>query len=240
MIFVRWILWKKRIRVNFLLQNIKDLYYILLMTNRNLSKEVLYEGVKFLLESDAKHIHLTQQKLYTLYSLAFNYFLYKSGNNPGHYIIRIEDSYLLEKLIRKAKDDTSRKFLQKMALPRKLKYGNSTFHVDFFNFSTWANTNEIPKDKVKGAIIVKNTNKSPIGHDFTDDEEVLETLKILPPNYYLDSLRDFVPNTIVIAYEEIFEGSTPVVFPFIKEEESQKIVKGVSIASGINVDDVDY
>ena len=210
------------------------------MTNRNLAKEVLYEGVKTLLEAEAQHIHLTQQKLYTLYSLAFNYFLYKSGSNPGHYIIRIEDSYLLEKLIRKAKDETSRKFLQKMALPRKLKYGASTFHVDFFNFSTWANTKEIPKDKIKGAIIVKNANKSPIGHDFTEDEEIQETLKSLPPNYYLDSLREFVPNTIIIAYEETFEGSAPISFPFIKEEESQKMVKGVSIASGINVEDVDY
>ena len=209
------------------------------MSQKNLAKEVMYEGVKTLLEAQVSHIHLPQQKLYTLYSLAFNYFLYKSGKEPGHYIIRVEDSYLLEKLIRKAKDDTSRKFLQKMALPRKLKYGNSTFHIDFFNFSTWANTNEIPKEKLKGALIVKNASKSPIGHDFTEDEEIQETLKALPPNYYVNSLKAVVPCTITIAYDEEYEDIAPINFPFIKEEESQKITKGVSIAADINIDDID-
>jgi hypothetical protein len=211
------------------------------MAQKDLAKDVLYEGVKTLVEAQVRHIHLPQQKLYTLYSLAFNYFLYMSGKDPGHYIIRIEDSYLLEKLIRKAKDDASRKFLQKMALPRKLKYGRSTFHVDFFNFSTWSNTNELPKDKVKGALIVKNAHKSPIGHDFTDteDEVLLETLKSLPENYFLYSLTEFVPKTITIAFEEELNGTDQIKFPFIKEEESNKTVKGVSIASDINIDDLD-
>lgn len=212
------------------------------MAQRNLSKEVMYEGVKSLVEVEANHVHLSQQKLYTLYSLAFNYFLYMSGKDPGHYIIRVENSYLLEKLIRKAKDDTSRKFLQKMALPRKLKYGNSTFHVDFFNFSTWANTNDLPKDKIKGALIVKNASKSPIGHDFTetDDEAVLETLKALPPHYYVQSLQEFVPKTITIAFEEKFEGMQELRFPFIKDEEANKAVKGVSIAGDIDLDKIEY
>jgi hypothetical protein len=210
------------------------------MSQRNLAKEVMYEGVKTLLEADAAHIHLPQQKLYTLYSLAFNYFLYKSGNSPGHYIIRIEDSYLLEKLIRKAKDDASRKFLQKMALPRKLKYGSSVFHIDFFNFSTWANTNEIPKEKLKGALIVKNASKSPIGHDFTEDEEIQETLKALPPNYYLESLMGSVPNTITIAYDETFDNTKQIRFPFIKDEDQNKVTKGVSIAADVKIEDLDY
>jgi len=212
------------------------------MTQRDLSKELLYEGVKSLVESNAAHIHLTQQKLYTLYSLAFNYFLYQSQNTAGHYIIRVEDSYLLEKIIRKAKDDTSRKFLQKMALPRKLKYGKSTFHVDFFNFSTWANTNEIPKDQVKGALIVKNATKSPFSHDPTDpeDEAVMEVLRSLPANYYLESLKEFVPKTITIAFEENFNGVEKMAFSFIKEEPQERKLKGVSIASDINVEDIDY
>ncbi len=225
-----------------MLQNIKLSYYISHMAQRNLSKEVMYEGVKSLVEVEANHVHLSQQKLYTLYSLAFNYFLYMSGKDPGHYIIRVENSYLLEKLIRKAKDDTSRKFLQKMALPRKLKYGNSTFHIDFFNFSTWANTNDLPKDKIKGALIVKNASKSPIGHDFTetDDEAVLETLKALPPHYYVQSLQEFVPKTITIAFEEKFEGMQELRFPFIKDEEANKAVKGVSIAGDIDLDKIEY
>lgn len=210
------------------------------MSERNLSKEVMYEGVKTLLETKASHIHLPQQKLYTLYSLAFNYFLYKSGSTCGHYIIRVEDSYLLEKLIRKAKDDTSRKFLQKMALPRKLKYGNSIFHIDFFNFSTWANTNEIPKEKLKGALIVKNAHKSPIGHNFTEDEDIQETLKALPAHYYLKSLIEMAPNSITIAYDEVYEDTTQVKFPFIKDDSHQKLSKGVSIANDVKIDDLDY
>ena len=67
-------------------------------------------SVKAVVELEKPHIHLTQQKLYTLFSIGFNYFLFESGRNPGHYIIRVEDSYLLEKLIRKSKDDTSRNF----------------------------------------------------------------------------------------------------------------------------------
>ena len=222
-----------------MLQIIKYLYYKSEMAQKDLSKELMYEGVKALVELESPHIHLSQQKLYTLYSLAFNYFLYQSGKEPGHYIIRIEDSYLLEKLIRKSKDSASRKFLQKMALPRRLSYGKSMFHVDFFNFSTWASTNELPKEKIKGALIVKNATKSPIGHDFTDDEEIQATLQALPANYYLYSLTEFVPKTITIAFEEEFEGLTPLKFDFIKEEEAKNGMKGVSISKDINWDDLD-
>lgn len=212
------------------------------MSQRDLTKELLYEGVKTLVETEAPHIHLTQQKLYTLYSLAFNYFLYQSDKNPGHYIIRVEDSYLLEKLIKKSKDPSSRKFLQKLSLPRKLKYGRSMFHVDFFNFSTWANTNELPKAKIKGALIVKNATKSPfeLNSAEPEDEEMLAALKALPKNYFLESLKDIAPKTITIAFEEEFEGVTPLSFSFIKEEPNEKRIKGVSISSDINVDDIDY
>ena len=203
------------------------------MTTKDLSKELMYEGVKTLVEADHEHIHLHQQKLYTLFSLAFNYFLYSSERVPGHYIIRIEDSYLLEKLIRKAKDRSSRKFLQKLALPRKLKYRESTFHLDFFNFSTWNSTNDINKDKIKGALIVKNANKSPLEHEFTEDEEYQETLKSLPEKYYLESLKEFVPKTITIAYEETFANIHPVKFSFIQDES----IKGVNIASDISLGD---
>jgi len=208
------------------------------MSKRDLPKEIMYEGVKTLLEAKINHIHLPQQKLYTLYSLAFNYFLYLSEKDPGHYIIRIEDSYLIEKLIRKAKDDTSRKFLQKMSLPRKHKYGRSTFHIDYFNFSTWSNTKDIPKDKIKGALIVKNANKSPLSHDFVEDEEIHESIKNLPENYFYTSLQEFVPKTIIIGFEEEFEQAKQVKFSFIKEEESDNTVDGVNISPDIDMNDI--
>ena len=210
------------------------------MSKKDLSKELMYEGVKSLLECQHSHIHLPQQKLYTLYSIAFNYFLYLSGNEPGHYIIRIEDSYLMDKIIRKAKDDTSRKFLNRMALPRRFKYEKSMFHVDFFNFTTWANTNELPKDKIKGALIVKNASKGPIGHDFNEDEEVQTAMNALPKDFYLTSLKEFVPKTITIAFDEEYDDMEKIVFPFIKDEPSEKLSKGVSISCDINLEDLDH
>lgn len=207
------------------------------MSKTDLTKELMYQGVKKLCECDINHIHMPQQKLYTLYSIAFNYFLFESGRNPGHYIIRVEDSYLLEKLIRKSKDQTSRKFLQKLALPRKFKYQHSMFHLDFFNFTTWANTNELPKEKIKGALIVKNATKSPLDRTIADDEEVIAAMSALPENYYVHSLTEFVPKTVTIAFEEMFEGLDQVTFDFIKDENVS--MRGVSLASDINLDDLE-
>lgn len=208
------------------------------MSNKDLTKEELYLGVKQIIESKSNHIHLCQQKLYTLYSVAFNYILFESERNPGHYIIRIEDNYLLEKLAKNSKDMSSRKFLQKLNLPRRLKYGQSMFHLDFFSFTTWANTNELPKAKVKGALVVKNANKA-IMHDMPEDEEVQAILNSMPKDYYLKSLQEFVPNIISIAYEEEFEDMEKVRFPFIKDESNLKPLKGVQISGDVNFDDLE-
>lgn len=209
--------------------------------DKDLSKEVMYEGVKQLIDCAGDHIHLPQQKLYTLFSIGFNYLLFKSTKEPGHYIIRVEDSYLLDKLQRKSKDRSSRRFMQSLALPRKLKYGNSFFHLDFFNFSTWANTNELPRQKVKGALIVKNANKKPFGELFgaEEDEQLQAMIESMPRDYYLSSLKDFAPVTVTIAYDETYEGVEEVRFPFIKEEPKEKVAKGVNIANDINLEDLE-
>ena len=209
------------------------------MSKNDLAKETLYEGVKTLIESEAPHIHLPQQKLYTLFSIGFNYLLFRSTKEAGHYIIRVEDSYLLEKLQRKSKDTTTRNFLQKLALPRKFKYGGSVFHLDFFNLSTWANTNELPKDKIKAALIVKNASKKPIGMDIAEDEdEQTKTLLAnLPDDFYMSSLAEFVPKTITIAFDEILPGAQEIKFPFIVDEPKEKVASGVKISSDLNIDD---
>ena len=214
------------------------------MFKRDLDKNTLYEGVKLLLECENNHIHLPQQKLYTLFSVGFNYLLYLSTKQAGHYIIRVEDSYLLEKVQRKSKDETSRKFMEKLALPRRFKYGQSTFHLDFFNFSTWANTNELPKEKIKAALIVKNATKKPVGgNSFIEsaDEQAPEVklLESLPEDYYLTSLLNFVPKTVTIAFDEQYPNLTPINFPFIKDEPKERLVKGVSIAADIDWDNLD-
>ena len=211
------------------------------MSNNDLSKETLYEGVKTLIESNSPHIHMSQQKLYTLVSIGFQYLLYNSTKEPGHYVIRVEDSYLLDKIQKKAKDNSTRKFMQKLALPRKFKYGNAVFHLDFFNFSTWANTNELPKDRVKAALIIKNASKKPIGMDVSedDDEQVKAIMESLPSDYYLSSLKEFVPKTITIAFDESYEGVDEIKFPFIVDEPKEKLAYGVKISEDINFDDLD-
>ena len=125
---------------------------------KDLDKSTLYEAVKTLVETPARHIHLDQQKLFTLFSIAFQYILFRSTKHPGHYIIRIEDSLLAEKLAKKAKDETTRKFMMRLLVPRRLAYGNSTFHLDYFPLATWGTTKDLPKEKIQGAIVVKNTS----------------------------------------------------------------------------------
>lgn len=211
------------------------------MSKRDLNKETLYEGVKLLLDCESKHLHLPQQKLYTLFSVGFQYLLYLSTKTPGHYIIRVEDSSLLEKLQRKAKDDSSRKFMQKLALPRKFKYGNSLFHLDFFNFTTWNNTNDLPKDKVKAALIVKSTSKKPMDIELiaSEDEQIAAVLKSLPKDYYIESLKEYVPRTITIAFDEEYDELHQINFPFIIDEPKEKLSYGVNIASDINLSDLE-
>lgn len=211
------------------------------MSKRDLSKETLYEGVKLLLDCESNHVHLPQQKLYTLFSVGFQYLLYLSTKTPGHYIVRVEDSSLLEKLQRKAKDDSSRKFMQKLALPRKFKYGNSLFHLDFFNFTTWNNTNDLPKDKVKAALIVKSTSKKPMDIELIadEDEQVAAVLQSLPKDYYVNSLKEFVPKTITIAFDEVYEDLFEINFPFIIDEPKEKLSRGVNIASDVNLSDLE-
>lgn len=201
---------------------------------RDLSKEDLYEGVKTLVDNDQPHIQLTQHKLFTLFSVAFQYLLYRSTKEPGAYIIRIENSALAEKLSRKAKDDTSRKFLNSLLLPRKLKYGKSMFFIDFFHVGSWNLTNEIPQSKLKGALIVKNTSSTPMSDLFSEDTESDEAqrqlLEQLPEHYYTTMLKEIVPQTITICTDPIDELSE-LRFPFIKD--SEQTLKGVRIASDI-------
>src|SRR3989344_1743452 len=166
-------------------------------SKKDLDKSTLYEAVKTLVEHPGKHIHLHQQKLFTLFSIAFQYILFRSTKHPGHYIIRIEDSLLAEKLARKAKDDTTRRFITRLIIPRRLTYGNSTFHLDYFPLATWGTTKDLPKEKIQGAIIVKNTSHNPLidESDFrhvTDDQQAIS---LFGKDYYLNTLMEISPTT---------------------------------------------
>lgn len=205
---------------------------------KDLDKSTLYEAVKTLVETPEKHIHLDQQKLFTLFSVAFQYILFRSTKNPGHYIIRIEDSMLAEKLARKAKDETTRKFMGRLIIPRRLVYGSSTFHLDYFPLATWGTTKDLPKEKIQGAIIVKNTSHNPLidESDFrhvTLDEQAVE---LFGKHYYLSSLMDISPRTIMIAFEEEYPELKTLQFPFI-EEKGDRVLDGVRIRGDIQFEE---
>lgn len=205
---------------------------------KDLDKSTLYEAVKSLVENPAEHVHLNQQKLFTLFSIAFQYILFRSTKNPGHYIIRIEDPMLAEKLARKAKDETTRKFMNRLMIPRRLAYGNSTFHLDYFPLATWGTTKDLPKEKLQGAIIVKNTSHNPLidEGDFRHVPEDEQAASLFGKNYYLDSLKDIVPRTIVIAFDEVYEGLETIQFDFI-EDKAERMVDGVRISSDVQFEE---
>lgn len=206
-------------------------------SKKDLDKSTLYEAVKSLVESPARHIHLDQQKLFTLFSVAFQYILFRSTKNPGHYIIRIEDSLLADKLARKAKDDTTRKFLQRLIVPRRLVYGNSTFHLDYFPMNTWGTTKDLPREKIQGAIIVKNTSHNPLidEMDFRHVPEDEQATQLFGKNYYLTSLMEIAPRTITIAFDEVFADLETLRFDFI--EDKDRMVDGVKISEDIQFEE---
>jgi hypothetical protein len=205
---------------------------------KDLDKSTLYEAVKTLVEHPARHIHLQQQKLFTLFSIAFQFILFRSTKHPGHYIIRIEDTLLAEKLARKAKDETTRRFLSKLIIPRRLTYGNSVFHLDYFPLATWGMTKDLPKEKIQGAIIVKNTSHNPLidESDFRHISEDAQAVNLFGKHYYLSSLMEIVPRTITIAFNENYEELEKVHFDFI-EESSERIVDGVRISDNIHLEE---
>lgn len=205
---------------------------------KDLDKSTLYEAVKTLVESPAKHIHLDQQKLFTLFSVAFNYVLFRSTKHPGHYIIRIEDPMLAEKLARKAKDETTRKFMSRLMVPRRLAYGNSTFHLDFFPLATWGMTKDLPKEKIQGAIIVKNTSHNPLidEGDFRHVSEDDQAITLFGKDYYLNTLMDICPRTITIAFDEEYEGLEPIQFGFI-EDKNESMVDGVIVSDDVHIEE---
>lgn len=198
----------------------------------DLTKSELYEGVKTLIETPHHHIHLNQQKLFTLFSLGFQYLLFQSTKKPGAYIIRVEDAVLADKLAKKAKDPSTRKFMQSLLIPRKMKFDKSIFFLDYFHVTSWNLTNDIPKEKIQGALIVKNT-QAKLMNEIDPEDADQEVITTLSKDYFLTTLLENAPKTITIAFEEQFDQLTPITFPFIKKEK-EKTLQGVTITEDID------
>lgn len=202
----------------------------------DISKQELYEGVKTLIESPAPHVHLTQQKLFTLFSIGFQYLLFESTKKPGAYIIRVEDGLLAEKLAKKAKDPSTRKFMQSLLIPRKFKFDKSVFYLDYFHFGSWNLTSEIPREKLRGALIVKNTSNKPMTEIIDESPETTSVLDTIKNGDYLKILTEYVPKTVTIAFEENYDSLEEVTFSFIKKEK-EKLASGVTINTEIEWED---
>lgn len=206
--------------------------------SHDLSKLDLYEGVKTLIETDAVHIHLPQQKLFTLFSIGFQYLLFQSTRKPGAYIVRVEDGHLAEKLAKKSKDPSTRKFMQSLLVPRKLKYEKSVFYLDYFHLGSWNLTSEIPKDKIQAALVVKNTSSRPMMEIELEENAEDAPIDTIKNGQYLKSLMEVSPRTITIAFEETFDGTSQISFPFIKKEK-EKTISGVTISEDLDWEEND-
>jgi len=73
--------------------------------------------------------------------------------------------------------------------------------------------------------------------DIEEDEQIKAVMANLPKDYYLESLREFCPKTITIAFDEQYENTEVIRFPFIIEEPKEKLAHGVRIASDVKLDD---
>ena len=204
-----------------------------------LSKTDLYESVKTLVESENNKIILPQHKLYTLFSIAFQYLLFKSTKEPGGYIIRVENSQLADKLARQAKDPSTKNFLHSMLLPRKLKFQKSMFFLDFFHAGSWNQTSMIPEEKIKGILVVKRTdgiNFEPPMVEVPEGEEAPEVSEE-SKTQYIDSISHLNAKTIFIHSEGSYENFTEVNFPFIKKDKPKSIA-GVTLSDEIDWDNI--
>ena len=71
--------------------------------------------------------------------------------------------------------------------------------------------------------------------DLTPEEiSLAQACKELPPDYYISSLKAFVPKTITIAYEHEFPELHKITFPFIKKKE-ERLANGVKIAADLDL-----
>ncbi len=201
-----------------------------------LSKEHLYEGVKLLVESPSTKIHLAQPKLYTLMSLGFQYLLYLSTKVPGSYLIRLEESMLADKLMKKSKDPSTRKFLSKLLTTRKLNFGQSSLYLDYFHPQSWQVTQTVANQKWKAALVVKGTsNKTfldiPEHNEEEQQDDIQTQVNPFDENVYLAPLCELPIKILWIAYDH----NTPpdfdaIKFPFIPEKE-EVLPSGVKIHS---------
>src|SRR5690606_8386223 len=117
-------------------------------------------------------------------------------------------------------------------------YGRSTFYLVFFHVSSGKLTKDIPPNKLKAALVVKNTSDKlmeeiPVGHEDHGAEPSL-----FREGCWYSSLQEIPPKTLGIAFEKEFNGTSPIRFDFIKKERERSLA-GVRLSQEIIFDDLD-
>src|SRR5690606_38953855 len=97
---------------------------------------------------------------------------------------------------------------------------------------------DLPQGKIQGAIVVKNTQHTPLidDSDFRNVTSDEQAVALFGKHYYLSSLQEIVPKTITIAFDEDFENLHQIKFPFI-EDKNDRAVNGVIINEDLGLDD---
>ncbi len=228
------------------------------LKDRDLTKKELMSSVQLVvenvgIESPLGLFYLDQHKLFTLVSISFQHLLFTSTKNPGTYVIRVQDGVLAEKIAKRAKDPSTRRFFQSLLLPRKLKFGRSTLLLDFFNVGSWSQTvrdavsgpeRNSKSKQLKGALVIKNPKAPPILETDSDDLALPpqafsggvsgESLGI-PLAVHLEALVKTSSFVLLIDSEKEYEnaaqklGMKKIIFPLISSTDQQK--DGVYIAS---------
>ena len=93
---------------------------------------------------------------------------------------------------------------------------------------SWNMTSEIPRDRIQAALVIKNTSSRPMQEMETQEIDETSFPDTIANGQYLKTLMEMSPRTITIAFEESFEGTTQISFPFIKKER-ERTVAGVTI-----------
>ncbi len=209
-------------------------------SSKDLTKKQLYESVKELVENQEPHILLPQQKLFTLFSIALQYMMFTSIKQKGIYLLRIEDANLASKLCKKAKDPISRKFMEKIILPRRTTYQGSSFYMDYFNPNTWGQFLQVTeghkRNQLKMALVVKNTSTNPfagISTEVDEGPEEIISVDSLSNMTFHSTLKSVVPETITIAYNFQIPELSQISFPFIVDDD-EKPLNGVKISKNLD------
>jgi hypothetical protein len=162
------------------------------------------------LENSQGHLHLTQPKLYTLFTHSFHLLLQRALSERGAYLLRLEDAALASKLIKRAKSAAARKCLEKVLIARKVALGKSLLYLDYFAPNSWGQTMQQQTLTWKMALVVNHADP----HQVADPQQAP-----LSSDLYLTPMCSIFEKICWVAFEQQAPaGFQNFEFSFIKKE----------------------